>query len=317
LNNTIKLFRVAGLDIRMHVSWLIIATLVTFSLATGFFPYSSPGYSTFAYWLMAAVAALGLFGSITLHEMGHALVARKHGIAMEGIVLFIFGGVAQMKEEPANAKSEFQMAIAGPLVSFALAVVFYAFAQSAALLNLNEPVTATFAYLSLINGLLGIFNLAPALPMDGGRVLRAFLWQKRNDIHSATRTAARWGVAFSYVLMILGLVNIVAGNLIGGVWWVLIGMFLKGLAVSTRHQMEIRSILKGEPVSKLMRSDVVSAPPSISLRRFVAQYIYGARQTLFPVVENGRLAGFAGVEDVKTIVPSEWDKRTVGEILQE
>jgi Zn-dependent protease len=251
-----RLFNLMGFEIRLHSSWLILAVLVIWSLAGGYFPYKFPGYTAADYLLMAAGGLAGLFFSIIIHEFAHSVVARHYGIPMNGITLFIFGGVAEMGDEPPNAKSEFLMAIAGPLTSFLIAACAFgvgsALAASGAL-----GIAAVFSYLAWINTALGLFNLVPAFPLDGGRVLRAAIWAKKGDIVASTRIASGIGSAFGFLLILLGAWNIFRGNLVGGVWYIFIGMFVRNASsmsyrqVLYRREMEMhrgQQVIDVEPV---------------------------------------------------------------------
>jgi Zn-dependent protease/predicted transcriptional regulator len=309
-----KLFTLLGFDVHVDASWVILAVLIVWTLAQGFFPVQHPGLSAAAYWWMAAAGAVGLFLSIIIHEFAHSLVARKYGIPMKGITLFLFGGVAEMDSEPPSPKSEFRMAIAGPMASVALAGLFYA--ASLILRPAGEATAAVLSYLALINGLLAAFNLIPAFPLDGGRVLRAFLWERKNDIREATKTASRVGSAFGLILIVLGVIEVVLGNFIGGMWWFLIGMFLRGASQTSYRQLQIRQALEGEPVSRFMKTHPVTVPPLISLSDMVDDYMYRHYHELFPVVDGSRLIGCVGLKDLKKVPREEWHRRTVEDLMQ-
>ena len=210
---------------------------------------------------MGIVSALGLFLSVLVHELMHSIVARRHNVTMKGITLFLFGGVAEMADEPPNAKAEFQIAIAGPLTSILIGLLSYALYLFSVAGDWPIILRGTLFYLAFINVLLAAFNLIPAFPLDGGRVLRAFFWQLKGSLQWATRVAAGIGSGFSFLLMFLGLANIFLGNFVGGLWWVLIGMFLNSAASESRQQVEIRAALKGEPVQRFMRKEPITVPP--------------------------------------------------------
>jgi Zn-dependent protease/predicted transcriptional regulator len=311
---SVKLFTISGFEIRIHVSWLIVVFLIVWTLAQGFFPVRYPGLSSAQYWLMGIGSALGLFLSIILHELSHSLVARKRNLPMRGITLFIFGGIAEMEDEPPDARAEFQMAIAGPLTSIGLAFLFYvAYAVSAGL-HIALAVTGALMYLAYINGVLAIFNLIPAFPLDGGRIFRSYLWYRRKSLRSATRTAARAGSMFGYALMALGFMNLLFGNAVGGLWWILIGMFLNSAASGAWRQVELRETLKGEPIRRFMRSDVVTAPPDISLRDFVNEFVYRYHFKMFPVVEDSHLVGCVSTKEIGRIPREDWARVKVEDI---
>lgn len=312
---SITLFQLLGFKVRVDVTWLFLAVLVTWSLAMGAFPLWYEGLSPAVYWAMGVAGMLGLVFSLVFHELSHSVVARHYGLPIKGITLFIFGGVAEMTEEPKSAKVEFWMAIAGPLASFALAAAFWLAAALGAALGLPLPVNGVLEYLALINLLLGAFNLIPAFPMDGGRVLRAALWHWRGDFRQATRIAAGAGKGFGLLLIALGVLNVVAGNFVGGMWWFLIGIFVRGAAASSYQQVLSRSLFAGEPVRRFMTHDTVAVAPGLSLERFVQDYVYEHHHDLFPVVSEGRLVGCIAVRQLKTEPREKWPYLTIGALM--
>ena len=266
----ITLFKMLGFEVRVDASWLLIAFLITWSLAVGVFPNELPGLLTGTYWWMGIAGALGLFGSIVIHEFSHSIVARHYGVPMKGITLFIFGGVAEMEEEPPNPKTEFLMAIAGPLASVAIGGVFYAIGAAA---RTSWPIEflAVVGYLSSTNWLLAGFNMIPAFPLDGGRVLRAALWQRSGNLVRATRTAAFAGSSFGTLLIVGGVLQLLWGNFVGAVWWFLLGMFLRMVSAASYHRVLLQSVLKGEPVRRFMNRNLVSVPPDITVQDLVGR----------------------------------------------
>ncbi|HAS53337.1 MAG TPA: site-2 protease family protein [Nitrospiraceae bacterium] len=312
----ITLFKLFGFSVHVDLSWLVIAALITWSLAQGLFPSEYEGLPAAAYWIMGAAGAVGLFFSIVFHELFHSLAARRFGIPMTGITLFIFGGVAEMDDEPPNPKAEFFMAIAGPLSSIVLGVMFYALFIIAELQEWPLIAAGVLGYLGVINWILAAFNLLPAFPLDGGRVLRSALWQWKNNLRWATRISSQIGSGFGIGIIILGLVSLARGNVVGGIWWFLIGMFLRNASQSSYQQVVVRKALQGEKVLRLMRRNPVTAPPSISLAEFVDQYVYAYHHKMFPVEEGGRLAGCITTRQIKDVPREEWGRRTVGEIAR-
>lgn len=311
----IKLFSLFGFTIRIDFSWLILAILVAWSLAKGLFPYYYKGLASSTYWWMGVAGALGLFVSIIFHEFWHSIVARKYGLPISGITLFIFGGVSEMTDEPREAKTEFLMAIAGPLSSFFLGLVFYliVLAQGGAW---ALPVRGVLIYLASINVLLGIFNLLPAFPLDGGRVLRSILWKMKGNLRWATRIASRIGGGFALGMIFIGVLSFLSGNLIGGIWWFLIGMFLRNASQMSYRQVLIRRALEGEHVDRFMKPEIVTVSPSTSLEDLLNNYVYKHHFKMYPVVENGRLIGVISLSQLKEIPRDEWGRRTVGEIAE-
>lgn len=315
LGKRVTLFKLFGFKVQADASWLFLAALIVWSLAVGAFPASYQGLSPATYWWMAVAATVGLFGSLVFHELSHSLVARRRGLPIRGITLFIFGGVAQMEDEPQNAKTEFLMAIAGPAASVFLALVFYAAAAGLRAAGTGAAAAGVVGYLAFINALLAGFNLLPAFPLDGGRVFRAVLWRWKRDMAWATRIASRVGEAFGVLLIVLGIVSFFGGNFIGGVWWFLIGMFLRNAAASSYQQLVLKRVLEGEPVRRFMTADPVTVPPKTTLEALVDDYIYRYHHDLFPVTADSRLVGYVGIRRVKEVPREQWQRRTVAEVL--
>ena len=258
----IKLFKLFGFEVRIDLSWVIIAVLIVWSLAIGLFPFRYKNLSAQTYWLMGVAGAVGLFLSIIFHEIFHSLVARRFGIPMKGITLFIFGGVSEMGEEPTSAKAEFLMAIVGPLSSIAIALACYGIHILGVSSGWPESVDGVVQYLAYINGLLAVFNLLPAFPLDGGRALRAILWGLRKNLRWATRVSSAVGFGFGVLLILLGVSQFLTGNVIGGIWLFLIGMYLQSAARASYQQILIRKALEGELVRRFMKTDPVTVSPS-------------------------------------------------------
>lgn len=311
----IRLFKIFGFEIKVDLSWLIIAGLVVWSLAVGFFPQHLVGLRPVDYWKLALVGAFGLFFSIVFHEFWHSWVARRLGVQVKGITLFVFGGVAEMEEEPESPQGEFWIAIAGPLASLFLALVFYFLYQMGLNMRLGEGVTSVFMYLALINVILAIFNLIPAFPMDGGRILRAVLWKVKKDQLWATRIATNFGSAFGLVLIGLGLLNIFMGNLVGGMWYALIGMFIRFAAKSSYQRLVLKNALEGETVRTLMKKPV-TVPGSLSLQELVEGYVYKYHHKFFPVMDNQDVLGCVTTRQVGAVARENWPKIMVSEIMR-
>lgn len=308
-----KLFKLLGFEVKIDASWLVIAVLVTWSLAKGAFPYWYPNLSPLTYWTMGVVGALGLFISIVAHEFCHSLVARKFGMPMKGITLFIFGGVAEMGDEPPTAKAEFMMAIVGPLSSVViggLSYLVYLYGESA---GWNAPVNGVIHYIAYINVILAAFNLLPAFPLDGGRVLRSILWGAKGNLRWATRVSSAIGAAFGLGLIFLGVLQFIRGNLIGGVWMFFIGMFLRNAAQMSYQQLLVRKALEGEPVSRFMNANPVTVQDSITVAHLVEDYIYKYHYKMFPVMAADKLVGSITTRQVKEIPREEWDRETIRE----
>lgn len=310
------LFRLFGFQIKADLTWSVLAVLITWSLATGFFPQQMPGLKPYVYWALAVEGAIGVFLSIILHECGHALVARRYGIPIKDITLFIFGGVANMEEEPEKPSHEFLMAVAGPLTSAALAVFFILSDLIVGRIVPDAPVLAVLGYLAWLNGLLGAFNMIPAFPLDGGRVLRALLWMWKKDLRYATRIAAGMGSAFGFALILLGVFFLMNGAALQGVWFGMIGLFVRNASAMSYRQMVLRRALEGEPVSRFMKTDVVSVLPNLTLREFVENVVYTYHHKMYPVMFDSRLRGCITTRQVKAVPVERWSETSVGEVAE-
>jgi Zn-dependent protease/CBS domain-containing protein len=313
----ISLFKLFGFEVRADASWFLILALITWTLATNIFRFRYPGLQLRDYWIMGFLGAIGLFASVVVHELFHSLVARRYGLNMKGITLFIFGGVAEMEEEPPNAKSEFLMAIAGPAASIVIGILFYSIYAG---LNSILPVQslAVLSYLYWINWVLAAFNLIPAFPLDGGRVLRSALWWHwRGDLPKATRIAASIGSGFGILLIALSIFRLLRGDFVGAIWWFLIGMFLRSASQASYQQVMMRTVLAGESIERFMKTNPVTVPPELPVAGFVEDYIYKYHHKMYPVLaDSNYLVGCVTVEQVKNLPRSEWQSKTVQEILQ-
>ncbi|MCC2643822.1 MAG: putative zinc metalloprotease containing domain pair [Nitrospira sp.] len=312
---SLTLFRLFGFHVQADMSWLVLAFLITWSLATGYFPFAFENLPPSLYWWMAVVGAAGLFASLIFHELAHSLVARRFGIPIKGITLFIFGGVAHMEEEPPSPKSEFLMAVAGPLASLLLATAFYAVGQSGKTLGWPEPLTGIAGYLSFINVVLVIFNMVPAFPLDGGRVLRAALWAWKGNLRWATRLASWFGSGFGIMLMVLGAFSVLSGRFVGGFWYVLIGFFLYSAAGRAYAQLLVRHTLEGEPVRRFMSRDPVTVPPDLSVQSWVDEYLYRYLYDAFPVSRDSKVVGCISSKQIGSLPRTEWDRKSVAEVM--
>lgn len=309
-----RLFRLFGFEVSIDPSWILIALLVTWSLAEGYFPSALPGHGKGLYWIMGVIGAVGMFVSIIFHEFCHSIVARRYGLPMKGITLFLFGGVAQMGDEPKSAKVEILMAAAGPAASIVLGGIFFAFFQLTR--NLSGAIPELLAFLAVINWILAAFNLLPAFPLDGGRILRSILWWTKKDKSWATSTASAIGVGFGWVLIILGVLHMLKGNFLGGVWYALIGMFLGAAARSQGAVQEARSQFQRRKVSDLMTDDPVVLPADATIREVLEDHLLKQDFKFYPVVQDGRLAGCISTKTIKQTPPEQWDATKVMERAQ-
>ena len=315
MDKGIKLFKVFGIQISLNYSWFIIFGLIAWSLAQGYFPQMRPNLSLTTYWLMGLITALLLFISVLLHELSHSYVAMASGIEIKGITLFIFGGLARISREPSDARTEFKIAIAGPAVSLALALVFWLTSRGVDFLMPGSVISSIFYYLFLINGILVAFNLIPGFPLDGGRLLRAYLWNRTDNIKEATRIASRVGKWFALLLIFAGFANIITGRLLNGIWFVFIGMFLQQAAAESYQVVVLQHSLAGVKVRDLMTSNVIAVDELLSIAELVEGYFFKYRYTSFPVVSGEELRGIITLKVVKKLPREEWAYKQVRDIM--
>jgi Zn-dependent protease len=307
--DALKIGSIFGIDIRIHWSWLAIFALLLYWLATGFYDdVDSYNHWTEAErWIASGITTVLFFVSILLHELSHSIVARRLGLPVHGITLFIFGGVSSLTEEPSSAGQEFKMAIVGPLMSFFLGILAAIVAVILWQADKDDTLPgAITAYLAFINIAVGAFNMLPGYPLDGGRVLRAALWARTRSILKATRWAAGVGNVIAVGLMIVGAISVIAGNFIGGVWFIVIGFFLRNTSEQAYQQLLYRDTLAGAKVGEIIDRNFRSAPPDIPLSELVSAFILAGGQRCVPVVVEGNLLGVVTMSDLRNIPPDEW-----------
>ncbi len=334
MNTGFRLGKIFGINVRVDWSWLFIFLLVMWNLAAGVFPEQHPTWGLALTWGTAFVTSLLFFASVLAHELSHSLVARANGIPVRDITLFLFGGVSNIQREPRSAGVEFVMAIVGPLTSLVLGVIFL-FLSGATAVGLEiaagipvqafarpDPLSTLLAWLGPINILLGVFNLIPGFPLDGGRVLRSILWALSNNLRQATQWASWVGqlVAWAFILagiaMVFGAsIPFLGSGLISGLWLAFIGWFLNNAAQQSYRQVVVEDVLEGVMVAQIMRRDPPTVPPTISVSTLVHDHIMGTDDRAFPVVENGRLAGLVCLADVRKVPREKWDLVRVMEIM--
>lgn len=307
--------KVFGVQVRVHLSWLIVALLIAWSLATGSLPMIYAGLPTEAYWAMAALIILGLGLSIVLHEIAHTLAGRALGISIDRITLFLLGGVAELHEEPKRPAAELVMSLAGPLFSVLFSILLAFAAGSAAFAGAPDAVVGGLGYLATLNIVLAGFNLLPAFPLDGGRVVRAVIWMVTGDGQRATRLAATVGEAFAMLMMVAGLVTALVGEVASGLWWILIGLFLQVAAHGARADAEARTRFAGHPIEEVMARGVESVAPDMTLDVFVEQHLLATHHGLYPVVEGGVWKGVVEPADVLRAPRDRWATMTLREIF--
>lgn len=306
--------RLLGFPIRLDWSWFLVVLLLTWSLA-GSYATLEPGFDPRTRWLMGLCASLGLFASVLLHELGHAVIARREGVEMHGITLFIFGGVAEMAREPPSAGAEFRIAIAGPVVSLLLCALGYLALPLVATLPGTAVVLPVLAYLAMINGVLVLFNMVPAFPLDGGRVLRSVLWGWRRDLAQATQITAAMGTGFAWTLIALGVFAMAAGSFISGLWALLIGLFLRSAAAGAYQQVLVQRSLDGFPVRRVMNPEAICVGGDLTLEDFAHRYALRYHHQLFPVTDAaGRLEACVTLRMVTSVPRERWRTTTIRQV---
>jgi Zn-dependent protease len=301
---SISLGRIAGIKVGINASVFLIVAILVFGLATGQLPAAYPGRSIVAYVIAAIVAALLFLASLLAHELAHSLVARRNGIEVESIVLWLLGGVAQLRGEAKTPGADFRIAIVGPLTSLVLAIVFGLAAAGVASLSGAGLPLGVLVYLAATNALLAVFNLIPAAPLDGGRVLRAALWQFRGDRHAAAVNAARAGRILGFVMIALGVLQVVTGRGLGGVWLALIGWFVVSAATAEEQQARLGGRLAGVKVGKVMAARPTVLDGNLTVADFIAQVALTHQYSTYPLVDAyGRLTGLVTLNRVRAVPP--------------
>src|SRR6266568_3580866 len=308
-----RIGKIAGIDIDINVSWIIIVVLLTVSLATGWFPQLYPGWSTATYWLIAFLSSLLLFVSVLLHELAHSLVARRRGLPVKSITLFIFGGVSNIEREPTSPGIEFQMAVVGPFTSLVIGVI--CFLLQLPLRGSNSPLEGILFYLAVTNLLLGVFNLIPGFPLDGGRVLRSIIWKITGSMRQATRAASLTGQLIAYLFILLGIWLFFAGSILDGIWLGFIGWFLLSAVQSANAQVMLTSVLRGVTVGEVMNPKPTTVPANISLQHLVDAYFLpgGLRYAL--VMQADHLVGLMTLSDIRHIPREQWGQVPVSNAM--
>ena len=310
---SLNIGRIIGIPVRIHyILWLVLL-LIAWSLAEGYMPQHYPSLGVITYWAIGIVSAIILFVSVFLHELSHSYIAEKNGLTIARITLFFFGGVSEMSEEPKDAALEVRMAAAGPLTSFLIAIVLGASWYLTGLVNGPVPVIATLYYAALLNGVLGAFNLIPAFPLDGGRVLRGSLWSRSKNLLSATANATRVSEAISLLMMAVGLFFVVFGDFVNGLWVIFLGWFIRSGAEISLRQTRLTESLAGVSVGDIMTRELLSVSPDASVQQLVSDFFLVHPHGGYPVVSNGKLLGVVTMSSVRSI-PRE--KREIERVSQ-
>ena len=287
--NSLNLFKIYGIQVAIHHTWIIVFLLVAWSLSKGYYPHKILNLEDTTYWVMGGVSSFLLFACVLLHELSHSIVAIKNGMKIKSITLFIFGGVAHIEGEPNKALIEFKIAIADPVCSIALGIFFFIIEK--------------------------IFNLIPGFPLDGGRILRAFFWMKTKNFTYATEIATKSGKIVAFLLITFGAIQIISGSLTGGVWFILIGLFLQFAAQGSYQQVVMRENLRGLTIGDVMRSPVVYIDEDFTIDQLVEKYFLSYNYTSFPVLINGGPVGMITLDEIKRIPKDQWPFTRVSDVF--
>ena len=312
----VRICRFFGFEIRLDLSWFIVFFLVIWTFAEGVFPEHYPGLSTRVYIVMAVSGALLFFASVLLHELAHSAVARALGIDVEGITLFIFGGMARIRSEATRPRDEFLITVVGPLSSAALGLLLLAFARVGRANGLPVAITGVANYLSFLNIVLAGFNLIPGFPLDGGRLLRSLVWYLTGDLHKATRWASMTGRVFGFLLVGLGLLYVFGGMFVGGIWFIFIGWFLAQAAEASYRQLIVRRILEDVRAADAMTRSPETVHADLMLDELVSDYFLTRRYNAFPIEdEYGGLIGLITLSQVKGVARDRWPVTRVRDVM--
>ena len=311
----IRLGAVLGFEIRIDYSWFVIAFLVLWSLSAGVFPARLEGLSAVSYFVMGTLGTLLFFVSLLAHELSHSVVARTRGVEVAGITLFVFGGMAHTKGEASNPEDELAIAGVGPLCSLVLAGIFWVLVRLGGALGWYEPVLVVGEYLALINLVLALFNLLPGFPLDGGRLFRALVWRRTGDLTVATRWATNGGKALGYGLMGLGALQTLAGGVVGGLWMVFIGWFLRTAALTSFEQHLLSGVLTHLTARHIMTPDPSTVEPDLSLQSLVENRLLREPHQGYPVLSGREVMGLITLGHVRAVPRERWSTTTVRDVM--
>jgi Zn-dependent protease/CBS domain-containing protein len=304
-----KLGRIFGIEVNVHWSWIFIFAIVTWSFATGVFDHYYPGWSEAQKWGGGAFVALIFFISILLHELSHSVVSNRNNLPVRSITLFVFGGVSNLTKEPDTPGLEFRIAIVGPATSLALGVLFAV--GWVVIKSYNDGLAGISANLALINGSLAVFNMLPGFPLDGGRVLRSIVWARNKDRLRSTRTASTWGQWIAYGIMGIGVLYTFFGGIFAGIWFLIIGFFLRNASVASYEQLLIESTLSHIRVRDMIRTDLHPVPPDMTLEQLVNEHIFRGEARCFAVAGAGQFLGLVTISDVRKFEREQWATTSV------
>ena len=317
LRGGIPIGRAFGISLRLHYSWFLIFALVTWALAGSYFPSVYPTWSLSSRIAAGLITSVLFFGSVLVHELMHSIVAQRQGISVQSITLFIFGGVSQITSEPKQPKDEFRMAIVGPLSSLLIGGALFGiyFGLRHVDTFAAQFITAIAYWLGYINLVLGVFNLIPGFPLDGGRVLRSLIWWRSRNLKSATRIASNIGRAVGFAFIFVGIWFIFTGNWFNGIWLALIGWFLESAAAGSYQQLLLQDMLKGHVAREVMSSDCVVVPPDMTIGHLVNGNILTSGRRCFPVGSGSQIMGLMTLHNVKEVPRDQWNTETVQQAM--
>jgi Zn-dependent protease/predicted transcriptional regulator len=317
LGGGVPIGKAFGISLRLHYSWFLIFALVTWALATGYFPSEYPSWSLSVRIAAGLITSLLFFGSVMVHELMHSIVSQRQGVPVQSITLFFLGGVSQITSEPKEPKDEFRMAIAGPLSSLVIGGILLGiyFQLRSGNSFAAQFATAVTYWLGIINLFLGAFNLIPGFPLDGGRVLRSLIWWRRRDLTRATRIASNVGRGVGFVFIFVGIYFIFTSNWFNGIWLALIGWFLESAAVGSYRQLLMQEMLKGHVAREIMSSDCAVVPPDMTIDQLVNGNILASGRRCFPVGSGSEIVGLMTLHNVKEVPREQWTTETIKEAM--
>jgi Zn-dependent protease/CBS domain-containing protein len=308
----ISVGKILGIPIYLDYSWFLILVLVTWMLAQSYFPQEFKNWSKFSYWFVGFITSCLFFLSILLHELGHSIIAKKYNVKVKRITLFIFGGVAEIGAEPPKSMAEFWIAIAGPITSFLLAVIFYLLEQIS---KGNDYLSAPFRYLAFINFILAVFNLIPGFPLDGGRIFRSIVWAITKNLKKATTIAANVGRFFGFFFIMIGVFQILQNNFLDGIWIAFIGWFLESAAISQIQRQALDELLFGHKVDEAMTNDFGIVYPDSTIQEIIDNHFIGANRRSLLVKDNDIIVGYLTPKQINSISVNDRQDKTVKEVM--
>jgi len=321
---SLQIFKIKKIPIKLHFTLIIVFFLISWTLATGFMPHYYPNLTTSQYWMMGIIGAIILFVSILLHELSHSLLSIRYGIHVNQIILFIFGGISDIKDETKEFKKEFKIAVVGPITSYALSGIFWILFILVSFLNDNQQnignslssVEGILLYSSMVNFIIGSFNLIPAFPLDGGRMLRAGLTKWKNDFDLATGIASKIGIAISFGIIGLGFIAIVKGSFLSGFWLIIIGWFINSGAQTYLEQNELSTRLKGIKLREIMNINFIAVNPDLKLSELIRDYFNVYWKSAFPVINDDKqLVGMITTDAISKKNRIEYENKKVSEMM--